>query len=196
MCGRFAIRNPEPVKRQFQIETLEPQYNICPGTKILTVTDHAQFINWGFTPYWAKKPFNLINARGESLWKKPSFRNSSRCLIPADGWYEWKQEEGQKIPYFHYLGESNFCFAGIYGCYRGEMGCAIVTLEATVDLQSIHSRMPAILDKTAYDQWIKGDENDVYDLSISEKIEFHEVSTIVNNPSNNVKDCCLPLISG
>ena len=196
MCGRFAIRNPESFKRQFQIETLEPQYNICPGAKILAVTDHAQFIKWGFTPYWAKEPFNLINARGESLWKKPSFRNSSRCLIPADGWYEWKQEEGKKIPYFHYLGESNFCFAGIYGGYRGEMGCAIVTLEATVDLQSIHSRMPAILDKTAYDQWIKGDENDVYDLSISEKIEFHEVSTIVNNPSNNVKDCCLPLISG
>jgi len=195
MCGRFAIRNPEPVKRQFQIETLEPQYNICPGTKILTVTDQAQFINWGFTPYWAKKPFNLINARGESLWKKPSFRNSSRCLIPADGWYEWKQEEGKKIPYFHYLEESNFCFAGIYGGYRGEMGCAIVTLEASVNLQSIHSRMPAILDKTAYDQWIKGDEVDVYDLSISEKIEFHQVSTIVNNPSNNVKDCCLPLIS-
>ena len=196
MCGRFTIRNPEPVKRQFQIETLEPQYNICPGTKILTVTDRAQFINWGFTPYWAKKPFNLINARGESLWKKPSFRNSSRCLIPADGWYEWKQEEGKKIPYFHYLEESNFCFAGIYGGYRGEMGCAIVTLEASVNLQSIHSRMPAILDKTAYDQWIKGDVVDVYDLSISEKIEFHQVSTIVNNPSNNVKDCCLPLISG
>jgi len=137
----------------------------------------------------------LINARGESLWKKPSFRNSSRCLIPADGWYEWKQEEGKKIPYFHYLEESNFCFAGIYGGYRGEMGCAIVTLEASVNLQSIHSRMPAILDKTAYDQWIKGDENDVYDLSISEKIEFHQVSTIVNSPSNNVKDCCLPLIS-
>lgn len=196
MCGRFAIRNPESVKRQFQIETLEPQYNICPGTKILAVTDHAQFINWGFTPYWAKEPFNLINARGESLWKKPSFRNSSRCLIPADGWYEWKQEEGKKIPYFHYLEESNFCFAGIYGGYRGEMGCAIVTLEASVNLQSIHSRMPAILDKTAYDQWIKGDEVDVYDLSISEKIEFHQVSTIVNNPSNNVKDCCLPLVSG
>ena len=196
MCGRFAIRNPEPVKRQFQIETLEPQYNICPGTKILAVTDHAQFINWGFTPYWAKEPFNLINARGESLWKKPSFRNSSRCLIPADGWYEWKQEEGKKIPYFHYLWESNFCFAGIYGGYRGEMGCAIVTLEASVNLQSIHSRMPAILDKTAYEQWIKGYEDDVYDLSISEKIEFHQVSTIVNNPSNNVKDCCLPLISG
>ena len=195
MCGRFAIRNPEQVKRQFQIETLEPQYNICPGTKILTVTDHAQFINWGFTPYWAKEPFNLINARGESLWKKPSFRNSSRCLIPADGWYEWKQEEGKKIPYFHFLEESNFCFAGIYGGYRGEMGCAIVTLEASVNLQSIHSRMPAILDKTAYDQWIRGDEDDVYDLSISEKIEFHQVSTIVNNPTNNVKDCCLPLIS-
>ena len=103
MCGRFALRNPQPVKNQFHLETLEPQYNICPGTKILVVTDHPHFINWSFTPYWAKEPFNLINARGESLWKKPSFRNSSRCLIPADGWYEWREEEGQKIPYFHHL---------------------------------------------------------------------------------------------
>ena len=67
MCGRFALRNPQPVKNQFHLETLEPQYNICPGSKILAVTDHPQFINWGFTPYWAKESFNLINARGESL---------------------------------------------------------------------------------------------------------------------------------
>ena len=143
MCGRFALRNPQPVKNQFHLETLEPQFNICPGNKILAISDHPKFINWGFTPYWAKKPFNLINARGESLWKKPSFRNSSRCLIPADGWYEWKQDEDRKVPYFHHLGETSFCFAGIFGGYRGEVGCAIVTLEATDNLQAIHSRMPA-----------------------------------------------------
>ena len=76
------------------------------------------------------------------------------------------------------------------------MGCAIVTLEATENLKPIHDRMPAILDKTSYGDWIQGTEEDVYDLSISDKIDFYPVSTIVNNPSNNVKDCCLPLISG
>ena len=113
MCGRFALRNPEPVKNQFHLETLEPQYNISPGTKILAITDQPQFITWGFTPYWAKEPFNLINARGETIWKKPSFRDASRCLIPADGWYEWRIEEGQKIPYFHHLNDRSFCFAGV-----------------------------------------------------------------------------------
>mgnify|MGYP000005751403 FL=1 len=192
MCGRFALRNPQPVKNQFHLEKLEPQYNICPGTKILTITDKPQFINWGYTPFWAKEPFNLINARGESLWKKPSFRNASRCIIPADGWYEWKQEESQKkVPYFHHLGESSFCFAGVYGGYRGEVGCAIVTLEATDNLKTIHSRMPAILDKSAYQDWIQGSEEDVYDLAISHRIEFYKVSTLVNNPTNNSRDCCL-----
>ena len=192
MCGRFALRNPQPVKNQFHLEKLEPQYNICPGTKILTITDKPQFINWGYSPFWAKEPFNLINARGESLWKKPSFRNASRCIIPADGWYEWKQEESQKkVPYFHHLGESSFCFAGVYGGYRGEVGCAIVTLEATDNLKTIHSRMPAILDKSAYQDWIQGSEEDVYDLAISNRIEFYKVSTLVNNPKNNSKDCCL-----
>jgi putative SOS response-associated peptidase YedK len=96
MCGRFALRNPQPVKSQFHLAELEPQYNIFPGIKILTIADEPKFIIWGYTPYWANKPFNLINARGESLRKKPSFRNAGRCIIPADGWYEWKQEDQKK----------------------------------------------------------------------------------------------------
>ena len=193
MCGRFALRNPQPVKSQFHLEELEPQYNIFPGIKILTIADEPKFIIWGYTPYWANKPFNLINARGESLRKKPSFRNAGRCIIPADGWYEWKQEDQKKIPYFHHLGESSFCFAGVYGGYRGQVGCAIVTLEATDHLKPIHSRMPAILDKSAYQDWIQGSEEDVYDLSISNKIEFYKVSTIVNNPKNDSENCCMPV---
>jgi putative SOS response-associated peptidase YedK len=91
------------------------------------------------------------------------------------------------------LGESSFCFAGVYGGYRGQVGCAIVTLEATDHLKPIHSRMPAILDKSAYQDWIQGSEEDVYDLSISNKIEFYKVSTIVNNPKNDSEDCFAPV---
>ena len=192
MCGRFALRNPQLVINQFETIEFQPRFNIAPSQKILTIADKPNFVKWGFTPYWAKEPFNLINARAETLWKKPSFRNSSRCLIPADGWYEWKTEKETKIPYFHYIDGKSFCFAGIYGGYRGEVGCAIVTIEAQENLKDIHHRMPAILDKSFYSEWIKGEEKDVYDLSIDSKVDIFEVSTHVNNPRNDDEKCIFP----
>ena len=193
MCGRFTLRNPQPVINQFETVEFGPRFNIAPSQKILTVADEPSFVKWGFTPYWAKGPFNLINARAETIWKKPSFRNSSRCLIPADGWYEWKTEGKQKTPYFHYMGDQSFCFAGIYGGYRGEVGCAIVTVEATQNLKDIHNRMPAILDKSSYQDWLQGEEKDVYDLSIDAKVEVVEVSIYVNNPNNDDEKCVSPI---
>jgi putative SOS response-associated peptidase YedK len=193
MCGRFTLRNPKPVINQFETGEFLPRFNIAPNQKILTISGKSNFVKWGFTPYWASKPFNLINARAETLWKKPSFRDASRCLIPADGWYEWKNEGEKKTPYFHYLKDQSFCFAGIYGGYRGEVGCAIVTIEASENLKAIHHRMPAILDKSFYLEWIKGEEKDVYDLSIDTKVEFFEVSKHVNNPGNDDEKCIFPI---
>ena len=192
MCGRFALTNPQPLMREFHI-AIEPRFNISPNQKVLTLDKEINYMKWGFTPYWADKPFNLINARSETLHTKPSFKNSSRCLIPADGWYEWKTEKETKIPYFHYIDGKSFCFAGIYGGYRGEVGCAIVTIEAQENLKDIHHRMPAILDESFYSEWIKGEEKDVYDLSIDSKVDIFEVSTHVNNPRNDDEKCIFPI---
>ena len=193
MCGRFTLRNPQPVINQFETVEFGPRFNIAPSQKILTVADEPSFVKWGFTPYWAKEPFNLINARAETILKKPSFRNSSRCLIPADGWYEWKTEGTKKAPYFHFMRDQSFCFAGIYGGYRGEVGCAIVTIEATENLKGIHNRMPAILDKSLYQGWLQSEEKDIYDLFIESKVEAVKVSTHVNNPVNDDEKCVFPI---
>ena len=93
MCGRFTLRNLDDLKARYGETDFSPSYNVAPGQQILTITDKFQTMEWGFTPYWAEKPFNLINARIETLFEKPSFTNSNRCLIPADGWYEWKQKD-------------------------------------------------------------------------------------------------------
>ena len=193
MCGRFALRNPRPVINQFHTEDFPPRFNIAPSQKILTIGDKPNFVKWGFTPYWAKEPFNLINARAETLLLKPSFKDSSRCLIPADGWYEWKTEGKKKAPYFHFMRGQSFCFAGIYGGYRGEVGCAIVTIEATENLKGIHNRMPAILDKSLYQGWLQSEEKDIYDLFIESKVEAVKVSTHVNNPVNDDEKCVFPI---
>tara|TARA_Y100001949_G_C15789586_1_gene244388 strand:+ start:21 stop:611 length:591 start_codon:yes stop_codon:yes gene_type:complete len=189
MCGRFALRNPLIFKKEFKEIILEQRFNIAPGQKILTINKRPNFIKWGFTPYWAEKPFNLINARSDTLSKKPSFKNSSRCLIPADGWYEWKNEEGMKTPYFLHLEDQIFYFAGVYGGYRGEVGCAIVTKEASYNISSIHDRMPFIVDKNQHQDWLQGEEILNLDSSVSEKITFYQVSTHVNNPNQDDEQC-------
>ena len=91
MCGRFTLRNLDNLETKYGSTDFEASYNIGPGQKLLALTDKLQSIEWGFTPYWADKPFNLVNARIETLTEKPSFSNSNRCLIPTDGWYEWRK---------------------------------------------------------------------------------------------------------
>ena len=189
MCGRFALRNPEPIKDYFHVQDLEGSFNIAPGQNILTLGNKPNFIRWGFTPYWAEKPFNLINARIETLSELPSFKNSNRCLIPADGWYEWKSVDDTKIPFFHYLKNNFFCFAGLYGGYRGKVGCAIVTIESRNHLRAIHKRMPLLLDKMYYKDWLNSRDIDLSNTNLAEKIKFHEVSTYVNNPQHDDARC-------
>tara|TARA_Y200000002_G_scaffold377614_1_gene383505 strand:+ start:348 stop:932 length:585 start_codon:yes stop_codon:yes gene_type:complete len=192
MCGRFTLRNLDDLKVRYGETDFRPSYNLSPGQKILALTDKFQTMEWGFSPYWAEKPFNLINARIETLFEKPSFINSNRCLIPADGWYEWKQEDEVKVPYFHHLKGDLFFFGGIFGGYRGKVGCAIVTTDAVKSLKNIHERMPLIISKQHFQGWLNGDNIDYVDIFSSKAIINHPVSTHVNNPLNDDPKCVFP----
>ena len=192
MCGRFTLRNVDTLKSKYGEIDFEPSYNLAPGNSILMLTDQLKSINWSFTPYWADKPFNLINARSETLNSKPSFENSNRCLIPADGWYEWKSEEDEKIPYFHHADGDIFFFAGVYGGYRGKLGCAIVTMEALETTKEIHKRMPLIVARSHFKEWLEGSDSNSFDEAMVKSIKHHRVSTHVNNPTNNDPKCIFP----
>ena len=192
MCGRFTLRNLDDLKARYGETDFRPSYNIAPSQKILALTDKFQTMEWGFSPYWAEKPFNLINARLETLFKKPSFTNSNRCLIPADGWYEWKQEDEVKTPYFHHLNGDIFFFGGVFGGYRGKVGCAIVTTDAVESLKNIHERMPLIISRQHFQDWLSGDNIDCSDIFSSKAIVNHPVSTHVNNPFNDDPKCVFP----
>ena len=192
MCGRFTLRNVDTLKSKYGEIDFEPSYNLAPGNSILMLTDQLKSINWSFTPYWADKPFNLINARSETLNSKPSFENSNRCLIPADGWYEWKSEEDEKIPYFHHADGDIFFFAGVYGGYRGKLGCAIVTMEALETTKEIHERIPLIVARSHFKEWLEGSDSNSFDEAMVKSIKHHRVSTHVNNPTNNDPKCIFP----
>ena len=192
MCGRFTLRNVDTLKSKYGEIDFEPSYNLAPGNLILMLTDQLKSINWSFTPYWADKPFNLINARSETLNSKPSFENSNRCLIPADGWYEWKTVGDEKTPYFHHADGDIFFFAGVYGGYRGKLGCAIVTMEALETTKEIHERMPLIVARSHFKEWLEGSDSNSFDEAMVKSIKHHRVSTHVNNPMNNDSKCIFP----
>ena len=193
MCGRFTLRNLDDLKARYGETDFRPSYNVAPGQKILALTDKFQTMEWGFSPYWAEKPFNLINARIETLFEKPSFTNSNRCLIPADGWYEWKLEDEVKTPHFHHLNGDIFFFGGVFGGYRGKVGCAIVTKDAVESLKNIHQRMPLIISRQHFQDWLNGDNIDCSDIFSSKAIKNHPVSTHVNNPFSDDPMCVFPV---
>ena len=192
MCGRFTLRNLDNLETKYGSTDFEASYNIGPGQKLLALTDKLQSIEWGFTPYWADKPFNLVNARIETLTEKPSFSNSNRCLIPTDGWYEWRKSGENKIPYFHHLNGDVFFFGGVFGGYRGKVGCAIVTTEAVESLKPIHERMPLIISKQHFQNWLNGDDINCEDTFSAKSIVHHTVSKHVNNPQHNDPKCVFP----
>ena len=190
MCGRYTLRNSKAVKEKHLLN-IDVSYNIAPSYQVLTYTTEPTFMKWSYSPTWAKTPMNLINARSETLSVKPSFKMAERCLIVADGWYEWSRTNNKKQPYFFHMNDSVFNFAGIYTEYNGEKGCAIITREAIQSLASIHHRMPIIIADDEADSWLYGE--DVFDSKLSEYIEFYPVSTLVNSPRNNHIDCITKL---
>ena len=186
MCGRFTNKDPQAIYEEYKID-IRANYNVTPSSSVLTITDKPEMMLWAYNPTWTKKPFNLINARSETLNEKPSFRMAKRCLIIADGWYEWLREEKNKQPYYFHFDHKVISFAGIYTQYNGTNGCAIVTKEAEESIKHIHHRMPVILDKNDESAWLAGKDHIASNASMN--IKFHPVSKMVNSPSNNSGNC-------
>ncbi|URQ72124.1 SOS response-associated peptidase [SAR86 cluster bacterium] len=186
MCSRYTVRDTQAVQREYGA-VIKPSYNVAPSQDVVVVTDKAETMKWHYSPTWAKEPMNLINARSETLREKPSFKMAERCLIVADGWYEWLREGESKEPYFFHMSNKVFNFAGIYTEYQGVKGCAIITKEANEKLSKIHHRMPVMLKHNEGRDWLKG--KDVYSSSLSERVEYYPVDKIVNSPRNNDERC-------
>src|SRR5437762_6116276 len=175
MCGRYLITSaPEAMRRLFRYleqPNFPARYNVAPTQPIPIVRlaeGRRQFalVRWGLIPAWVKDPRTfslLINARGESVNDKPAFRNAMkrrRCLVPADGFYEWKEEGGRKRPFLvRPKNGGPIAFAGLWECWMGPNGeemetAAIVTTAANRTLGAIHTRMPVVVPLDAFDFWL------------------------------------------
>lgn len=203
MCGRFTLKTPERIRfdriTEYGVETLIPRYNIAPSQDILTITERgaqreATFLQWGLIPAWSRDAKGIINARVETIDQKPSFSDSfqkRRCLIPADGFYEWERHGKISQPYYFQMkDESAFAFAGIWDQWQGNgrsiTSCAIITTTANELLAEIHHRMPVILDANSYDLWLNENCNPakLKDLLVpfpADAMMSHAVSYDVND---------------
>ena len=186
MCGRFVLSNFTDVK-DFHNVLIEPSYNIAPShhTLIINKEMRPDFLEWGYSPIWAKKPMNLINAKYESLGVKPSFKDYETCVFVADGWFEWqKNSRGENNPIFIHADNEIFYFAGI----KNTSGAAIVTIDAHQSLANIHHRQPMILDRLEIFHWLSNRQS-ISSSNLLEKIKSHPVSKYVNSPINNDQRC-------
>lgn len=218
MCGRFTLcQSAEEIAQAFQIPDvppLEPRYNIAPTQPVATVLKTSEnpdrqfrMLHWGLIPFWADDPklgSKLINARAESVADKPAFRSAfrhRRCLIVADGFYEWQQQENGKQPFYLRLKDDRpFAFAGLWEHWEEDRGeaidsCTILTTNANELTSRIHSRMPVILDPKDYDLWLDPSVSKSETLQPllrpydSEKMEAYPVSKTVNRPTNDRPEC-------
>lgn len=211
MCGRFTQRKEAARVAEFygieeeepELES-EPRYNIAPQQMIQAVTAEKRLVRlkWGLLPSWAKDSKianNLINARAETLQEKPSFRTAlakRRCLIPADGWYEWKKAADGKQPYFFHRRDDNlFSFAGLWEEWRSPEGesvktCTIITTEPNELTANYHHRMPAILKRSDEALWLDAAARvpDLVQLLAphpADELEIYPVSKAVNSPGRD-----------
>lgn len=219
MCGRFAQRSPaKKVGKQFKVREVPPlaeRYNVAPAQALLAVREgsggrEAAFLKWGLVPRWAKDPGignKLINARSETVTEKPSFREAfarRRCLVPADGFFEWARRGDRKRPfYFHMRDGEPFAIAGLWERWEGEGGpletCTLLTTEANELLAPYHDRMPVILRPDDYEAWLDPDARGSRELTelmrpyAHAEMRAYEVSAIVNSPSNDDPRCVEPI---
>jgi putative SOS response-associated peptidase YedK len=201
MCGLYSFRKPaEEARALFQfLEELSfpPRQYVTPGSPIGIVRNghdgqrHFELVRWGFVPSWAKEiqPRPLINARSETVFEKPSFKNAikrRRCLIPADGFYEWEGDvPGKKRPYFiHRPDHSLFAFAGIWEHWQSADGseletAAMLTTDPNNLIATIHDRSPVVIQPQDYARWLDGAEEDVKKLLVPPLDDFFEMEPTI-----------------
>ncbi len=223
MCGRFTLRAPASViAEQFallDVAPFDPRYNIAPTQDVAAVrrtseaTDSARQLvrlRWGLVPAWAKDPAignRLINARAETAAEKPAFRTAlrrRRCLVVADGFYEWQRSGKQKQPYFIRLCDDRpFAFAGLWEHWEGPdhsalETCALLTTEPNDLMKPIHDRMPVILSPSDFDHWLDPAVQQPEQLASlfrpypSEEMVAYPVSAYVNSPTRDDPRCIEP----
>lgn len=216
MCGRYSSTNPLDVILEYFLikdvrpeveEGYRPSFNVAPTQSVLVIGSRqgeraAAMHRWGLIPSWAKDPSigsRLINARSETVAERPAYRGAfrrRRCLIPADGLYEWKRVGKTKQPYrFTLRDASPFAFAGLWEEWRSPdntpiRSCTILTTEPNELIEPVHNRMPVILSPTEYDTWLDP-HTEIEELQSllapypAEDMDAYPVSTLVNSPRND-----------
>lgn len=218
MCGRYALySDPEALAEHFGLASVpswDARYNIAPGSNILAIglsragEWRGSQLRWGLIPPWARDAgigARLINARAETVAEKPAFRDAfqkRRCLIPADGFFEWKRQDGHREPWYIRRRDTQpMAFAGLWEQWTdrtsGERiaSCTIITTPANATLAPIHDRMPVIVEREDYEGWLEGagDLQRCLSPARDELLSTHRVDSQVNNPRHEGADCIRPL---
>jgi len=225
MCGRFSLHSDrDKILKQFSLlenQALEfkPSYNIAPSQLIYVICEIPNkdgkisrimtTMQWGFIPFWSKEKSltGIINARLETIDNKPAFKQAfkqHRCLIIADGFYEWKPKSSYKQPYYICTKDhSLFAMAGIWSRWKGEKetvdSCAILTIEANKVLDFLHARMPALISSDGYSKWLEPNYRNIEALKLLaktypvENLDLFPVDRKVNNFRYNNVDCVKPV---
>jgi len=225
MCGRFARYSlSRELERFFNAHPppfeIPPNYNVAPTQEVPVIIEredgrHIKKRHWGLVPFWAKDTSigsRMINARVETITSKPAFKAAfkhRRCLIPANGFYEWKGKSGNKQPfYFHLPSGEPFAFAGLYELWEDKeappgagpyKSCTIITTDASDSVKDVHHRMPLILKPEAYAEWLDPEIKDsdrieeVLKKGYVKELKHYPVSKLVNQVGNHSKECMEPL---
>ncbi len=221
MCGRFTLHSSlKQIEETFKVEhsdvTVLPSYNVAPTQYVLTVVQRdgrnvLEAMRWGLIPFWAKDPKvgnRMINARADRVSESSSFKRplkSQRCLVVADGFYEWRNTGGKKIPQFiHLKSKQPFGFAGLYDTWTAPDGepltsCTIITTDANPLVRPIHDRMPVIIPRRQHKLWLDPENHDLSKLVAllapydADAMDAYAVSPAVNRPANNSPECIAPL---
>jgi len=220
MCGRFTLTSIDGLVEEFGTlvlpADLRPRYNIAPTQAVPIIANEnrgaVELVRWGLIPHWAKDASignRMINARSETLASKPAFRAAftrRRCLVLADGFYEWRRTGKAKVPYFiRRASRRPFSFAGLWERWKAPdetdvRSCTIVTTEADELIAPLHDRMPVIVLPEDRARWLAPDpvtSDEVADIlrpAPLEDLELFEVSPLVNSPANDSPECIAPAI--
>ena len=223
MCGRYRLsRRKQIIEEHFESapwdDDWSPRYNIAPTQQVPVIRQHPKepvrelsMMRWGLIPSWAKDSSiatQMINARSETAATKPAFRDalqSRRCLVPADGFYEWARTGKVKQPYcFEVNGGELFAFAGLWDRWKDPAGkwletCSILTTAPNAVTSAVHDRMPVILDPDGYDLWLDPGMKDgaaateLLRPCDARLMRCYPVSTRINRVANDDEECCAPV---